>query len=87
MKTVASLLKTGEIPDSDKEEVTAYSGTVTYVQNCDENRDNTQELLVSLENNGAGSYYVLKTERWAINDVDELINVLNDFKLRFPLEK
>lgn len=31
---------------------------------------------------GGGNYFILKTKRWAINDVQELVDLLNDFKKR-----
>jgi hypothetical protein len=32
--------------------------------------------------NGAGKFIVFSTERWAIDSIDELIEILNDFKLK-----
>lgn len=32
-----------------------------------------QDIEISTENGGGGSYLVIKTERWAINNINELI--------------
>jgi hypothetical protein len=58
--------------------------SVTYTQDsdsCDTSNDN-QQLDVFTEDGGGGKYMVLKTERWAIDSIDELIEILNDFKLK-----
>jgi len=59
--------------------------SITYSQECDESSDNFQELKVFMEDNGAGKYMVFQTERWAIDSIDELIEILNDFKLKANL--
>jgi hypothetical protein len=53
-----------------------------YMQVCDLNSDDLQELTISTDSSGVGHYYVLETKRWAITDIDELISVLKDFKRR-----
>lgn len=57
---------------------------VSYCQEADSNAagDDFQNLEVKTEDAGGGVFFVIKTDRWAFNDVDELINVLNDFKKR-----
>jgi hypothetical protein len=55
---------------------------VVYTQECDESSNDIQELRVFMEDNGAGKYIVFETERWAIDNIDELIEILKDFKTR-----
>ena len=55
---------------------------VVYTQECDESSNNIQELKIFMEDNGAGKYIVFETERWAIDNIDELVEILNDFKLK-----
>jgi len=58
--------------------------SITYIQDadsCDTSNDN-QQLQVFTEDGGGGKYLVFKTERWAIDSIDELIEILNDFKLK-----
>jgi hypothetical protein len=55
---------------------------VTYTQECDESSQDWQSLKIFTNDNGAGKYIVFETERWAIDSIDELIEILNDFKTR-----
>lgn len=61
--------------------------SITYLQNgdCEDEKDNVQSLTVSTQNNGVARFITFKTERWAINDIDELIEIINDFKKRSGL--
>jgi hypothetical protein len=49
--------------------------TMTFSQDSDSNQSSSdgagQELVVSIEDAGGGTYVVLKTDRWAV-DADEL---------------
>jgi hypothetical protein len=56
--------------------------TITYSQECDESSQDWQSLKIFTNDNGAGKYIVFETERWAIDSIDELIEILNDFKTR-----
>jgi hypothetical protein len=56
--------------------------SVTYSQEYDESSQDWQSLTVFTNDNGAGKYIVFETERWAIDNIDELIEILNDFKTR-----
>jgi hypothetical protein len=57
---------------------------VTYTQESDscQSADEGQLLEVFTEDAGNGKYIVFKTERWAIDSIDELVEILNDFKLK-----
>jgi len=56
---------------------------IKYTQKGDDASNGEPQVLeVSTEDNGAGIYYVLKTKRWAIDDIDELVEILTDFKNR-----
>lgn len=58
--------------------------SVTYIQDrdsCDKG-NSYQELKVFTDDAGYGKYIVFETERWAIDSIDELIEILNDFKTR-----
>lgn len=56
--------------------------SVTYSQECDESSQDWQSLKIFTSDNGAGKYIVFQTERWAIDNVEELVEILNDFKLK-----
>jgi uncharacterized GH25 family protein len=56
--------------------------SITYTQECDESSQDWQSLKVFTEDNGAVKYIVFETERWAIDNIDEIVEILNDFKLK-----
>jgi hypothetical protein len=57
---------------------------VTYLQeaDCVSDKDEPQILRIYTENNGIARFIVLETERWAIDDIENLVEILNDFKTR-----
>lgn len=59
---------------------------ITYVNSGDCVNDEPQTLEVSAINNGTARFISIKTDRWSISDVDDLIEVLNDFKKRSGLK-
>jgi uncharacterized GH25 family protein len=56
--------------------------SITYSQECDESSQDWQSIKIFTNDNGSCKYIVFKTERWAIDSIDELIEILNDFKLK-----
>lgn len=62
--------------------ITVSSTMAEYCQECDVNSDEMQKIKISTEDNGAGVFFVIETERWSFDNVDNLINLLNDFKKR-----
>lgn len=59
--------------------------SVTYVNGGDCIDSEPQELVIKTEHNGVARFIVLETNRWAISDINELIEVLSDFKRRAEL--
>ena len=55
---------------------------VTYAQECDESSQDWQSIKMFTNDNGACKYIVFQTQRWAIDSIDELIEILNNFKLK-----
>jgi hypothetical protein len=57
---------------------------VTYTQENDscDSSSFPQQLELSTDDAGGGKFIVIKTERWAIDSIDELVEILNDFKLK-----
>lgn len=52
---------------------------VTFTQEsdtCSSIGDGYQNLIVREEDGGGGSFYVIETERWAFDSIEELIAVL-----------
>ena len=54
-----------------------------YVQTDDLERDDFQELNISMDSSGVGYYFVIETKRWAFTDIDELVKILEDYQKRF----
>ena len=53
--------------------------TVNYCTESDID-DSDNELELSITHQGAGFYYIMKTERFAFDDIDFMIRILQDFK-------
>jgi hypothetical protein len=73
--------KIGMLP-SPEQLVSVNKVSVEYTQEADVNSRGIQFLDVSTEDGGGGVYYVLKTERWAFDDINDLIKILTDFEKR-----
>ena len=39
-----------------------------------------QYLTIKTDNGGGGDFYVIETKRWAFDTVEEIIELLNQFK-------
>ena len=61
--------------------------SITYIQDADccTNRDEIQTLKIFTENSGVGRFIVLETNRWAIDDVEGIIEIIKDFAIRAGL--
>jgi hypothetical protein len=53
---------------------------MTFAQDADCNSTEDQFLTIKTDNGGGGDYYVIETERWAFDSIDELIEIINKFK-------
>jgi uncharacterized GH25 family protein len=72
-----------------KEKIVVDDVSVSYTQeaDCTSHEDEVQELKIFTQNNGVARFIVLETERWAISDIDELVEILKDFKQRAGIIK
>lgn len=59
--------------------IVCHKVSAQYLQE-DDNSDNMNELHIETENQGAGDYFIIKTERWLFDDIDEMIRLLTHFK-------
>jgi hypothetical protein len=63
--------------------------SITYLQNCDcsgeDGKDDVQSITISTRNNGVARFINIKTDSWSISDVNEIINLVEDFKKRAEL--
>ena len=54
--------------------------TAVYSQDADTcDSSLCQELTIESLDGGGGTYYILKTDRWAFNSIKELSDILTDF--------
>lgn len=63
--------------------LTVGRASVNYSQVADTQSEGDQTLTLHLETTGSGNYYVLETDRWAFDNPEELLMVVNDFVNRF----
>lgn len=73
--------------DFSPEKVGVTNINVTYCQEGDTCDNNVQNLEVWTDDGGGGPFFIIKTERWAFDNIDDLINVLNDFKKRINIKE
>ena len=53
--------------------------SVEYIQDSDNYKDNDIENTLTIGTE-PGGYFYISTKRWAFDSIEELINILNDFK-------
>lgn len=53
--------------------------TSSYFQEGDTVSTGDQQLELSTEDGGGGTYFVLKTDRWAFDSLEELSDLIQDF--------
>jgi hypothetical protein len=61
---------------------------MTFTQDadcCDSGND--QFLTIRTENGGGGDFFVIETERWAFDNIPELVNMLMRFQAKHNLIK
>lgn len=55
--------------------------TAVFTQEGDSNsEDEFHDLTVEIDDAGGGPYFVIKTRRWAFDDIDSLIELLRKFE-------
>lgn len=60
---------------------------ITYAQDGDScDGEDSQLLEIKTQDAGGGKYYVIKTNRWAVDNPKELINIFRDFQSRLSKE-
>jgi hypothetical protein len=64
--------------------LTANKITVEYTQQayCMSDDENLQKIEISTEEYDDNMFFIMKTERWAFDSLDELILLIEDFKKR-----
>jgi hypothetical protein len=55
---------------------------MTFTQDADCCDSNEQYLTIKTQNGGGGDFFVIETQRWAFDNIPELINILTRFQLK-----
>ena len=63
-----------------KAEILSQEFKMTFAQDADCNSTEDQFLTIKTDNGGGGDFYVIETERWAFDSIDELVEIINKFK-------
>lgn len=69
--------ETKEYPENGETVINEIS--INYSQE-NEISDDDNNLKLSICHQGAGFYFVIETNRWAFDNIDDLVKILNDFK-------
>ena len=63
-----------------KAEILSQEFKVTFAQDADCCVLGDQFLTIKTDNGGGGDFFVIETERWAFDSVEELVELFNKFK-------
>jgi hypothetical protein len=63
-----------------KAEILSQEFKMTFAQDADCNSTEDQFLTIKTDNGGGGDFYVIETERWAFDSIDELVELISKFK-------
>lgn len=74
------------VPSTSTEDCVAIQEiSITYSQLSDCNSSQDQYLTITTQDNGAGLYYNISTEKWSIDSIEELKYIIEDFESRLNL--
>lgn len=62
--------------------ITVEKVTVEYTQEADDVSGGIQTLTVTTDDGGAGKYFVISTDRWAFDNLEDLHEIMKDFENR-----
>jgi hypothetical protein len=65
--------------DTIKANLLSQSFEMTFSQDADCCKCNEQYLTIKTQNGGGGDFYVIETERWAFDNIPELVQTLMRF--------
>lgn len=83
------LTKQEEFYGKDGDNILLDEVIMTYIQNpdCTEDKEaECQRLTISIRDNGVAKFLNIKTDNWSINNTENLITVIEDFKKRINYE-
>lgn len=62
-------------------------GRITYYQEADSNSSNHQFVNINIEDAGGGKFFVIETDRWAFDSIEEFIALLKDTAEKFDYKE
>lgn len=78
---------TENFPNDGNENVCLYSNQSEYIQTGDTwSNGELQTLKLKTEYCADSKYFVMETTRWAFDNIEDLIEILKDFKKRSIVE-
>ena len=78
---------TDKFPTDKDENVCLYSNQTEYIQNGDTwSNGGIQKLKLKTEYAHDSKFFVMETERWAFDKIEELTDILKDFEKRSTTE-
>jgi len=75
-------IKAGVLPE-------AYEVRIRpFAEYCKDGGDiaSCEFLKIEAKDSGGGMFYEINTQMWSVDSLDDLIEIINDFKQRFPVE-
>lgn len=63
-----------------------FEMTFTQDSDCCDSADG-QFLKIKTQNGGGGDFFIIETERWAFDNISELVTVLKKFQMKHQLVK
>lgn len=56
---------------------------ITFTQDKDCCSVEEQFITIKTENGGGGDFFVIETQRWAFDSIEDLVNLLSQFKDKY----
>lgn len=55
---------------------------ITFTQDSDCTTSKEQYLTIKTDDGGGGDFFVIETERWSFDTIEEFIRILYEFKMK-----
>ena len=65
---------------SDKPFVISQEFKITFTQDADCSSTEDQFITIKTDNGGGGDFFVIETQRWAFDCIEDLVRILYEFK-------
>ena len=65
---------------SDKPSIIDQEFKITFTQDKDCCTNDDQFITIKTQNGGGGDFFVIETQRWAFDSIEDLVRILYQFK-------